>query len=109
MRLSKVRNWLMSVKFYMGRSSSYLSLINISMVFFLFLSTLKDKGYIGFDIASFYIPAIIISLLFFAVIGWIEVKHLKGFSEEIKIVTLADPVHKEMKEKIDYIYTKLKG
>jgi len=102
--LSKLRNWLMRMKFYVSRSATYLSLINLGMISFLFLSELKDKSYISFNIGNYYLPIIIGSLILFGLIGWFEVVILKGYREEARVNVINDPIHKEMKFKIDKLY-----
>jgi len=104
---SKIRNWLIRMKFYISRSSTYLSLINLGMISFLFISNLKDKGYITFDIGKYYIPLIVFSLLLFAFIGWIEVKFFKGYREEARVCLINDPIHSEMRDNLNKLCDKL--
>jgi hypothetical protein len=106
--LSKGRTKIMYWKTYMSRAIGYASIMNSGMLLFLFLSKLKETGWISFDIDAYFLPIFFMTFVILITIGWIEVKFLKGIQEEASIGFALTPPMVEMKEKLDYMYDKLK-
>ncbi len=101
--LKFIRDKAMRIKFYMHRTSSYLALANTGMILFLFLSKLKELGFISFDIDRYFIPLIIIGFCLLMLIGWLEVR-LRGNQEEAKVQFSLNPYMMEMRSKINDLW-----
>lgn len=104
--LIKLRTWLMEAKILFNRSISYISILNSGMILFLFLSKLKESGYISFDLGTYFIPLFIITFIIFILIGYMEDK-LGFFREEQRRQMNRNPqvnetykIVKEIQEKI---------
>jgi uncharacterized membrane protein YczE len=100
---------LIAWKFYIIRSSSYITLLNLGMIMFLSISKLKDYGYISFDVGGYVIPIFFGTIILLILFGYIDVKFFKGFKAEIEIANLNTPLHPklaELKAKVDYLYEK---
>jgi len=107
--LVAIRNLLIAWKFYIIRSSSYITLLNLGMIMFLSISKLKDYGYISLNLGQYLIPFFFITLFLLILFGYIDVKFFKGFKAEIEIANLNTPLHPklaELKQKVDYLYEK---
>jgi hypothetical protein len=98
----------MLFKQYISRTTTYLSVINAGMILFLFLSKLKEVGIIGWDLDKYTISIFIIGTLGLLVVGWFEIKILKGLQEESTIAFGYQPPMVEMKKKIDEMYEDFK-
>jgi hypothetical protein len=69
----KARDFLIQVKIYMARTSSYISLVNTAMILFLFLSNL-EKYNINIRIKKWIIPMFIAGILVMLFFGYLEYK-----------------------------------
>jgi hypothetical protein len=107
--LRKLRDRLMQYKIYINRTISYASIINSGMLLFLVLSRLKELGYINVDLQEYFFIILFFGFIILLLIGWLEIKVFKGVQQENRIAFALTPPMVEMKEKIDYIYDKLKS
>ena len=104
----RIRDGLLKAKFYISRSASYISLLNLGMIMFLTFSKLKDMGLIKFDLSQYFIPLYIITLIVLALFGYLDIIIMKGYKTEIDIMNKVTPLHpdlKSLKEKVDYLYS----
>lgn len=101
------KKWV-RVKLYVNRTSNYIQLLNAGMILFLFLSKLKEVGIIHLQIERYFYIIVIIGIIFMIIIGWMEVKLFKGYSEEMRFAFELDPFHVEMRDKLNEIYKILK-
>jgi hypothetical protein len=109
MIFTKIRDILIAWKFYIIRSSSYITLLNLGMIMFLSISKLKDYGYIQISIGNYLLPLFVLTLFLLILFGYIDVKFFKGFKAEVEIANLNTPLHPklaELKAKVDYLYEK---
>lgn len=107
--LIMIRDMLIAWKFYMIRSSSYITLLNLGMIMFLAISKLKDYGYIQLDIGRYMIPFFFVTVVLLVLFGYIDVKYFKGYRTEVDIANVNTPLHPklaELKMKVDYLYSK---
>lgn len=104
----QIRRKLMLYKQYIGRTTTYLSIINAGMILYLFLSKLKEVGIIDWPIEQYAIWIVVIGVLILLFIGWFEIKILRGVHEENRISFYFTPPQVEMKEKIDEMYADFK-
>lgn len=105
--LRKTRDFIIEMKVLMGRTISYLSILNSGMILFLMLSKLKELGYISFDLTNtFFIYFAGILILLF--LGWLDVKILKGMQSEQARVMSLNPAWDDVRYKINYLYEKNK-
>ena len=95
---------LMMLKVYWGRAVSYLSLINSGMILFLFLVSLKERGYINADLDKYFFPIIILGIFGLIFIGFIEIKLFKSYQEEFRIAFSLCPQLVKLETKIDEMY-----
>jgi len=105
--LKKFRDWLIMLKIYFGRSQSYLSIANTSMILIVLLTTLKDKGYVNFDITAYFIPLVALGMVLLILLGYFELKFFRGLNKEQEYYAQMNPFMVEIKDKIDSIETKL--
>ena len=99
----------MWIKKYITRTTTYTSLVSSCMILFLFLSRLKETGWISFDIGKYFIPIFIGGFVLLLIVGWIDVNFLKALQSEATIGFNLTPPMVEMKKKIDYLYEKENG
>ena len=102
-----IRENIMLSKQFIHRTVTYVSIINSGMILFLFLAELKERGIISFDLDKYFIPIFVIGFIVLLLIGWFEVRVLRGFEEESRIGFNFTPQFVEMHNKINYIYDKL--
>ncbi len=102
----RLRNFLINAKVYMARTSSYLSLINTAMIFFLFLSNL-EKYNIDIDIRMWLIPLFVLGLLGMLLFGYLEYRFL--FRQEQKTTQSKNPYLNDIVERLDRIEKKLEN
>jgi hypothetical protein len=96
--------WLKTIA---NRVGSYVSLLNIGMLLFLTISTLKDKGYIHFSLGQYIIPIYIATIIIVLFLGYLEAFIFKGMYAEQMMQFKLIPMHPdnaEMKNKIDEMY-----
>ena len=105
---SFIRHKLMLGKQYISRTNTYLSLINSGMILFLFLSRLKEKGFIQTDLEKYFFIIFGGGLVTLLILGWFDIKFLKGMQAENTIAWNLTPPQVEMKEKIDEMYKDFK-
>lgn len=96
------------IKIYFGRSQSYLSIANTSMILIVLLTTLKDKGYVHFDITAYFIPLVILGTAILILLGYLELRFFKGLNKEQEYYAQMNPFMVEIKDKLCSIETKLK-
>lgn len=106
--LKFLRNKLMLFKQYISRTVTYLSIINSGMILFLFLSRLKEAGYIQANLDKYFYVIFIVGLIALLILGWIDIKYLKAMQEENTINFYYQPPMVEMKSKIDEMYEDFK-
>ena len=101
----KVRNFLIQLKVYMGRTSSYISLINTGMILFLFLSNLERYN-VDVDIKDWLLPIFLFGLMGMFLFGYLEDK-LGFYRQEQKTTQSRSPYLLEIVERLDKIEKKL--
>jgi len=107
--IRKIRNNTMRLKFYMHRTSSYLALINTGMILFLFLTKLKEKDLILFDIEKYFFVIFVIGFVLLILVGWFEIGVLKGNQEEAKVQFNLNPEMVEMKKMVKELWEREKN
>lgn len=100
----KLRDFLIQIKVYMGRTSSYISMVNTAMILFLFLSNL-EKYNIDIDIRNWIIPIFIVGVSGMLLFGYLEYKFFYG--QEQKTTQSKSPYFKEMLNRLDRIEKKV--
>ncbi len=105
--LIKLRTLLMKWKQYISRTVTYLSIINSGMILLLFLSKVKELGYINADLDKYFFAIFGIGVFSLIFLGWIDIKFIKGMQEENRIVFTLSPYHVQLRKDIDYIMEKL--
>jgi len=105
--IKKIRKKLLFMKQCMSRTTSYLTVINSSMILFLFLSRLKEGGFINWEIDKYFLLIIAIGLISLITFGWIDIRFLRGLQEETKISFGLNPYFSDMRNKIHEINKKL--
>lgn len=95
------------IKIFIGRAQSYVSMLNSGMIFFLFLSKVKDAGYIHIELEKLMVVLFFITLLGMILIGFIEDK-LKLHDEENKRVWDRNPHIKDIIARLERIETEIK-
>ena len=105
--LSYVRNRIFMFKTYIARTISYIALMNAGMILFLFLSKLKEKEYVSFDIDKYFIPIMVVGVSILLLIGWFEIRLLRGVQEENIITFKLSPPLMDLSKKVNLIYDKL--
>jgi hypothetical protein len=98
----------MLLKQYISRTTTYLSVINAGMILFLFLSRLKDGGWISWDLDKYTLWIFILGTIMLTIIGWIEIKFVKGVYQENEISFYYVPQQVEMYNKINEMYEDFK-
>ena len=106
--LNFLRNKLMLFKQYISRTVTYLSIINSGMILFLFLSKLKEGGYISAELDKYFYIIFATGIISLLIIGWIDIKYLRAMQEENTIAFNLQPPMVEMKNKIDEMYDDFK-
>jgi len=96
--IKKIRTILFRWKFYIGRSATYISLVNLGMVLFLTLSKLKEVGYLNYDLGAWFLPLYIVTFILFCAFGWFDVRYLKGYQEEVNRTNDYTPLHPHIEE-----------
>jgi len=71
--LIKLREAFIRIKLYFTRTSSYVSMLNTTMILFLLLSNLEKYG-IDIELQKWMIPIIIFWVCFMIFFGWLEDK-----------------------------------
>ncbi|MBI2040749.1 MAG: hypothetical protein HYT16_01480 [DPANN group archaeon] len=100
-----IKRILMGVKTRIQRATTWLSLFNSAMIFFLFLSRLNDAGY-NIRVGQWFLPLLVIGALGLALIGWIEDR--MGFWRlELKMIGERSPYFKDIMHKLSRIEKKL--
>ena len=107
--ITKIRDGFMFVKLCIGRSTSYISLINSGMLLFLVLSKLKDRGLIEADLELYFVPIIITGLVGMFLFGYVEMYKFKAVRKEMEYAFQLSPPWVDMKKKIDYLYDREKS
>ena len=103
------RTKLMLYKQYISRSNTYLSLIQSGMILYLFLARLKDAGFLPYHIEQYMTVIVIFGTWVLLLIGWFEIKVLKGIYAEATIAWEFTPPQVEMKSEIDEMYADFKA
>lgn len=102
--LSFLRNKLMKVKMYISRVQTYVSVINIFMIFYLFLDNVRQKGYFSFDVGDLFLVVAVGISAIIILVGWFEVEVLKGQEKENEHIFMKNPYMVDMKKKVDKIH-----
>lgn len=89
----------------MGRTNSYIGLINTAMILFLFMSNL-EKYSIDIDIQSWIVPLFITGLFGMFLFGFLEDK-LGFYKQEQKATQSRSPYFKQILEKLDRLEEKV--
>lgn len=103
-----LRDKVMLYKQYISRTTTYLSIINAGMILFLFLSKLKEVGIISWNLDRYTIVIFVVGTILLLVLGWFEIKVLKGVYSENTVSFYYTPPQAEMKAKIDEMYEDFK-
>jgi len=104
--LIKLRDFIIKVKVYMARTSSYISLINTAMILFLFLSNL-EKYNIDIDIRNWIVPIFFVGISGMLLFGYLEYRFV--YQQEQKTTQAKSPYFKEILKRLDRIEKKLKN
>ena len=109
-RMSKLfiqfRKLVAESKINIGRSMSYVAIINSGMILFLMLSKLQDYG-IPIYITKWFIPIFILSIIAMIIVGYVDYR--LGFHREEAMKSRArDPYFAEVLEKLEKIEEQLK-
>ena len=99
----KIREILVYLKFYIHRSSSYLAIINSSMILFILLNTLN----IDANLEKYFIIILILGLLALILFGALDIHLFKANQIEQVLNFKYNPAMIELREKIDEINEKL--
>lgn len=105
----KVRSFIIFVKIMLMRSSTYIALVNLGMIFFLTLSKMKEIGMIKVNLDVVVLPLYIGTFIILFILGWIDFYLLKGYQDEVNKLNVLTPLHPllaEMKQKVDWMYEK---
>ena len=101
----KLRNLFIQLKVYMGRTNSYIGLINTAMILFLFMSNL-EKYSIDINIQSWIVPLFIIGLFGMFLFGFLEDK-LGFYKQEQKTTQSRSPYFSQILKKLDKLEEKV--
>ncbi len=101
----RVVRFLVGVKMRIQRSTSWLTLFNSAMIFFLFLSKLKEFGY-NIDIGNMFIPLLVVSFVVLVLLGYMEDK-LGFWRMELKQISERNPHYIETMERLNKIEKRL--
>ena len=104
--LIKFRTIWTEFKIFLGRANSYIVIANAAMLLFLVLDKFKDIMLFPFDLRKYYIPICIISIIFMAVIGWLDTK-LGFYREESERASHRNPYFTEIKSHVEKINERL--
>ena len=102
--LVKLRDLFFQWKLYFLRGSSYLSLINTGMILIILLIQLKDKGIIDLDISRYIVYLYFGGVAVLTLIGWIEIKIVKGIQKEARLGFGLNPDFVAMKKMVEEIH-----
>ena len=102
----KLVNKFVHSKIYYQRALGYISIINSSMILFLFLSNLEKYG-IDIEIKNWFIPLLILGVLGLIFIGYIE-DRLGIFEAENSVRTKKVPQTQIMIDKLETIEKEIK-
>jgi hypothetical protein len=97
----KLRSKLIHAKLFYQRTLGYISLINASMILFLFLSDIEKYG-IDIDIRKWYIPLLLVGAFLFILLGYIEDK-FGFFKAETEAANRRNPQLSQILEKLEKI------
>ncbi|MBI4095483.1 MAG: hypothetical protein HY438_01330 [DPANN group archaeon] len=103
--MERIKRLMMGIKTRIQRANTWLSLFNSAMIFFLFLSKLKDFGY-NIDIGQWFLLLLIAGALMLVLIGWVEDK-LGFWRLELKMIGERSPYFKDIMRKLSRIEEKL--
>lgn len=101
--IGTIRNNFIKAKMYIGRSATYISLVNMGMILFLTLSNLKEKGYVHFEISKYIILIYLLTFIILIFFGWLEMKYIKGFQKEVDFMNNYTPLHPKLEELYQYM------
>ena len=97
----KLTRYIFDLKQHIHRGTTYVSLLNSGMIFFIFLDAL------GIDIQKGFLIIFAGGLIFLFVIGWIDIKYLKGYQEEQKLWFERNPQLAEMGRQVEDIHGRI--
>lgn len=103
--MERIKRLMMGIKTRIQRANTWLSLFNSAMIFFLFLSKLKEFGY-NIDIGQWFLLLLIAGALMLVLIGWVEDK-LGFWRLELKMIGERSPYFKDIMRKLSRIEEKL--
>ena len=102
----KLKLFITTVKVYIQRSTSYVSLFNSGMILFLSLSKLQDYG-LNINLSKLMIPLFFLSIFLMVFIGFLEFK-LGFFKEEWRMTQKQNPYMQEILSEIKLLREDLK-
>jgi hypothetical protein len=100
----KIQEVVMKSKQCITRTVTYLSIINSGMILFLFLSKLKELGYISIELDNYFFIIFFLGLFLLLALGWMDIKILKGIQKENEIAFNFHPPMVEMRKKINDLW-----
>ncbi|MBN88129.1 hypothetical protein CMO95_00840 [Candidatus Woesearchaeota archaeon] len=101
-----VRKKAAKIKMFMGRTVSYLGLVNAGMILFLVLTRLEDYGY-DIEIEKYFFLILLGGFFILSIFGWVD--DLLGLHElEREHVEERNPYMKKIIERLDRIEKKIK-
>ena len=80
--LKKLREGIAYTKFYVQRSTSFLSLVNSAMLLYLFMTNLNQKGIIGFSPEKYSILIIGLGFFILVLFGAMDIHIFKSNQSE---------------------------
>ncbi len=101
--LVKIRNLILFAKVCLARSMNYLAIINSGMVLFLLLSRLKEAGRIDLNLQDYFLLVALVGFIGLVLIGWFDIRVLKGLQAETTILFGYRPQMVSMKKKVDFL------
>lgn len=102
--LINVRRKIIAAKIMINRSLGYVSLVNAGMVLFLTLTKLRELGYINFDLSDNFFFIYFGGVAVLIIMGYVEIRLVKGLSEESRRNFEQNPMFMDMKKKLDELY-----
>jgi len=107
MVFNKIIKKIAKGKLFLQRAKGYLEIINLSMIFFVFLNSANDLG-LNINIKIFYIPLLIFSLSALFFLGYLD--YTKGvYKEEIRAIWKINPHWKDLHERLDNLERLIKN
>lgn len=106
--IKKIINVIAYTKFYIQRSSSYLSVVNASMILFLLLSNLNERGIIVTNLDKYYIAILVFGFFMLISFGALDIHIFKANQREQVLNFKYNPAMMELKKDLREIKEEIK-